>query len=168
MTYLGSSARLSDCGRYRYELTRTWSRGLARRLVVIGLNPSTADATQDDPTIRRCVRFAQREGCGGLVMVNLFAFRATDPAELAAAADPIGPDNDTALQAAFWSISSGNGTVLAAWGAHPFAVERARDLFGWVELPPFYCLGRSKGGFPRHPLYVRSSQPFELYQVPGC
>lgn len=165
MIYTAKSARLSLCGRYRYELTRAWSRGLSRRLVVIGLNPSTADANDDDPTIRRCIGFAQREGCGGLVMLNLFAFRATNPAELAQAQDPIGPDNDDALKSAFWAHTL-DAVWLAAWGAHGQAIDRAREVFSWHDAPAFYCLGRTLGGFPRHPLYVPGTQRIERYE-PG-
>jgi hypothetical protein len=163
VNYLAKGARLSACGTYRYSLTREWSRGLSRRLIVIGLNPSTADAELDDPTIRRCVSFATREGCGGLLMLNLFAFRATNPAELANAADPIGPDNDHEIQNTFWTYDVDRGTYLAAWGAHAMAVERARDLMLLWEAPRLFCLGKTKEGHPRHPLYVPGTQPLESF-----
>src|SRR5262245_13227298 len=106
-----SSAELSPCGRYRYALTRTW--GDPKKVVCwVMLNPSTADADQDDPTIRRCLGFSRAWGAGGLVVVNLFALRATDPDQLRIAADPVGPDNDSHLStAAFGRL------VVAAWGA---------------------------------------------------
>lgn len=104
-----SDALLSTCGLYRYWLSRTW--GDTPPLVVIGLNPSTADAMQDDPTIRRCIGFARREGCGGLMMLNLFAFRATDPAMLYTTQARVGPLNDYMLH------RLATGKVLAAWGA---------------------------------------------------
>src|SRR5262245_19133112 len=86
-------ALISPCGLYRYWLTRTWDNSL-RRVCWVMLNPSTADAEQDDPTIRRCVGFARSWGAGGIIVVNLFAFRASDPKALLRAADPVGPDND--------------------------------------------------------------------------
>jgi hypothetical protein len=88
-----SGAVFSPDQKYRYVLWREWS-GHPRRLVVIGLNPSTADATKNDPTVTRCINFAKREGCGGMIMLNLFAFRATDPGVMMEAADPVGPEND--------------------------------------------------------------------------
>ncbi|MFD3920195.1 DUF1643 domain-containing protein [Streptomyces sp. NPDC058595] len=92
------TALISDCGRYRYRLTRTWGPGPAA--VMVMLNPSTADGTQDDPTVRRCVTFADAWGCGGLIVVNLYAWRATKRAELKLAPDPVGPDNDAHLRTA--------------------------------------------------------------------
>jgi hypothetical protein len=106
-------AVLSVSRDYRYTLTREWDQG-GGTLNVIGLNPSTADETQDDPTIRRCVGFAKRWRFGRLVMTNLFAFRSTAPARLYEAADPIGPENDTHLLEEARKASE----VLCAWGAH--------------------------------------------------
>jgi hypothetical protein len=87
------AAVLSECGRYRYVLTRTWDHDLAA-CAFIGLNPSTADAHEDDPTIRRCIRFARDWGHGGLIMLNLFAWRSTDPRGLLDAIFPVGPPAD--------------------------------------------------------------------------
>lgn len=126
----------------------------------IMLNPSTADASQDDPTIRRCISFAKREGAGGLVVVNLYAFRATDPRQLLTAADPFGPQNASTL--GYWLYSDRVSVAVAAWGA-------------WNKLPrfpvaalalnanrPLACLGHTKSGAPRHPLYVAGNTPLEL------
>ena len=122
------------------------------------LNPSTADADQDDPTIRRCIGFARREGCGGIAVVNLFAWRATDPDELPILDDEkVGPDN------AFYvaNIAAGRRVVIA-WGAHfaahPFATLRMLELLYRVSAG-VYCLGLTKDGKPRHPLYVRGDAP---------
>ena len=98
-------------GHYRYMLGRQW--GAPPFLLWMMLNPSTADATEDDPTIRRCSGFAKHWGFGGLVVVNLFAFRATNPADLRAAEQPIGPENDRHLVNAARSCPR----VVAAWGA---------------------------------------------------
>ena len=93
------SAGFSRCGRYRYWLRRIWDPALAH-CVFIGLNPSTADATEDDPTLKRCISFAQKWGYGSLLLVNLFSLRATDPRGLKMAADPIGPKTDRWLRRA--------------------------------------------------------------------
>ncbi len=123
-------------------------------MAVVMLNPSTADATNDDPTLRRCIAFAAREGHGAVEILNLFAYRATAPAVLRAAADPVGPDNDRHLEALF----ERQRTVLAAWGAHGGLAARAEAVVRMargrgVRLT---CLGRTVAGQPRHPLYVRA------------
>jgi hypothetical protein len=147
-----SDAVLSPCGRYRYRLTRTWDDG--RPAAFVMLNPSTADADRDDPTVRRCVAFARAWGCAGLVVVNLFAFRATDPyamREQGAAA--VGPENDAHIRAAVIECSP----VVCAWGAHGGFLLRdaaVRELIRRSGLPWGMCLGLTKGGHPRHPLYV--------------
>ena len=110
---LDNGAELSDCGLYRYLLTRTWD-AQCERVVFIGLNPSTADATEDDPTIRRIIGFARSWGYGGVDMLNLFAFRATDPSDLKAAVDPVGPKNDRYLA----EYTSRSHATVAAWGVH--------------------------------------------------
>src|SRR5262249_14212908 len=94
------AAVISDCGRYRYSLTRRWGDAAEPRALFVMLNPSTADAEQDDPTIRRCIGFAKAWGMGSLEVVNLYALRATDPAALLSAPDPIGPKNDTMITSA--------------------------------------------------------------------
>lgn len=135
-------------GDYRYTLTRTWDSS-AEPLVFILLNPSTADASQDDPTIRRCIGFAKRWAFGGIVVVNLYAYRATKPRDMFAADDPVGPDNDRIIA----QVVEGK-TVVAAWGANA-----RRERFGEVlELIPgtarLLALQITKKGHPRHPLYV--------------
>lgn len=107
-----SGASLSSDGRYRYELTRRWDNSTSTVTYVM-LNPSTADASVDDPTIRRCIGFAQSHGFGGLRVLNLYAFRATQPKDMFRAIDPVGPENDTYLG----NLDTGS-TVVAAWGAH--------------------------------------------------
>ena len=96
--FMKSDAVISDCGKYRYRLTRKW--GYGRPCGFIMLNPSTADALHDDPTIRRCVGFAKAWGCGALIVVNLFAVRATSPREMMRADDPVGPENKEHVQRA--------------------------------------------------------------------
>ena len=113
------------------------------------LNPSTADAVKLDPTLRRCVGFAKREGYGGMVILNLYAFRTKDPKVMMAAADPVGPDNDRVLAGA-------TGTVVAGWGTNADPVRVIRAL----ALPPqLHALGVTKDGHPRHSLFVRADAP---------
>jgi hypothetical protein len=164
MNYAGEqinrrSAEFSPCLLYRYRLHRFWGAGPAMPFVM--LNPSTADAFTDDPTIRRCVEFARREGAGGLAVVNLYAFRATKPADLWRAVDPIGPDNATHLRLVAEQARLSGIPVVCAWGAH---VGTAAS----VLTAPFMeadrvCLGKTKHGHPRHPLYVRADQPLEPF-----
>lgn len=148
-----SGAIISACGLYRYRLSRYWSTG--KTAVFVMLNPSTADATQDDPTIRRCIGFARREGCGGLVVVNLFAFRATSPDDMKAAADPVGPENDAHIRAV---TSAADGPVIAAWGAHGSHGGRAAHVRGLIGAP-LWCLSKTKAGAPGHPLYIKGDAP---------
>ncbi|WP_116133080.1 DUF1643 domain-containing protein [Tropicimonas sp. IMCC34043] len=146
-----STAVYSDCGAYRYALTRVWAPD-APRLLYVMLNPSTATEERNDPTIERCERRARALGYGGLRACNLFALRATDPRDLRAASAPVGPDNDAALRdAAIWADA-----VLCAWGVH--GAHRGRDaevaaLLG-ASNRPLLCLGTTQAGLPRHPLYV--------------
>jgi hypothetical protein len=156
-----AGAIMSEDAIYRYALWRTWGDG-KRRLVVIGLNPSTADAVDDDPTIRRCIGFAKREQCDGLFMLNLFAFRATEPRDMLRANDPIGPDNDEYIRQC--AVGKHN-VVVAAWGA--LGGTRGRDRHVARLLGDLYCLGRTKAGQPRHPLYLPAEAPLELWSRAG-
>jgi hypothetical protein len=145
-------ATFSECGRYRYRLRRTWLPELPPVLWIM-LNPSTADAATDDPTIRRCMRFAQRwGGFGGLEVCNLFALRSTDPKALRQAADPVGPDNDRAILEA----SKAAGCVVVAWGAGGELKGRGRIVARALSFvrADLVCLGRTQRGHPLHPLYV--------------
>jgi hypothetical protein len=153
MNTISSSAFLSPCNTYRYRLGRSWGPGPAD--VWIMLNPSTADATLDDPTIRRCIGFSRSWGSGSLVVVNLFALRATDPAELAHHPDPVGLDNDEHIAFAAAGAREHGGRIFAAWGAHPMAAERAHAVARLVDPTALLCLGTTKAGAPRHPLYVK-------------
>lgn len=151
------TAEFSPCGTYRYTLTRKLSTPLrwVKPALFIMLNPSTADAVKDDPTIRRCIKFAEREGCTDLTVVNLYALRATDPRELTKHDNPIGPLND--LRIAEQVYKHRYGLIVAAWGAHPFAKDRAKEVIG--QYNSFLCLGQTKDGSPRHPLYIKGDQP---------
>lgn len=142
-------ATFSPCHTYRYTLWRSWGDDTPKNFVMfIGLNPSTADAFQDDPTIRRCIGFAQSWGYGALCMANLFAFRATEPADMRAALDPIGPDNDKTLT----DLAACASKIVAAWGTHGAHLGRDKQVL--ALLPDLYCLRQTKQGHPAHPLYL--------------
>jgi len=157
------SAIISDCGAYRYSLTREGLGGflgdgprVPLKLKFIMLNPSTADATIDDPTIRRCMSFAKGWEYNEFEVLNLYALRATNPLDLWVHGDPIGPDNDGHLRRV---ASDGYAVIVCAWGANakPERAEAVRRLF-LMSGKTLWCLGMTKGGAPRHPLYVRGDQ----------
>jgi len=162
-----SSAVISSCGRYRYWLERRWSASLP--LTFVMLNPSTADATIDDPTIRRCAGFARREGAGGIVVVNLYAFRATNPRDLASAADPVGTECDAHLDVA-GACGCPGAPIIAAWGATkvgraPYREhdERVAGVLARLRgFGPVHCLGSTASGAPRHPLYLPGDAPLTV------
>lgn len=154
------SALISPCGTYRYWLRRVWDPALPLALFGL-LNPSKADAEIDDPTARRGIGFAMAWGYGGLIFVNMYAFRSTDPKQLLKVPDPIGPDNDRHIQ----EQAAQAEIKVAAWGSnYPrrhrgkgigdpriyFRVGAMRRLLG----PPVYCLGVTQNGDPKHPLYL--------------
>jgi len=162
-------AHISVCGRYRYTLRREWAVERAPgQITYVMLNPSTADGDVDDPTVRKCIGFARRfNDVNAIEIVNLFAWRATDPRDLgrAPARDIIGPWNDDAIIEA---VNRARGTVVVAWGAHAIAQFRHRDamVLGLIKAcgKRPVCLGRAKGGAPRHPLMVAYSTDFEDYE----
>tara|TARA_R100001086_G_scaffold245787_3_gene177160 strand:+ start:3067 stop:3570 length:504 start_codon:yes stop_codon:yes gene_type:complete len=149
-----SNATLSPCRTYRYSLHRLWKLN-AGNLLVIGLNPSTADENTDDPTVRRCIGFARSWGFGSLTMANLFAYRSTNPEGLRVPEDPVGPEND------WWLVhlARASACVVCAWGAVGALNGRSTDVRALfrTELPELtLChLGLTKSGQPRHPLYLR-------------
>lgn len=158
-------AIISDCGTYRYLLSRVL-QGHGDPLVFIMLNPSTADAMQDDPTIRRCVGFANREGASAMVVINLYAFRATEPQcmfiEERLGVDIVGPQNNEMIRKVVgWPASR----VVCAWGAAHHAMLRAREVERILRErgAELVCLGTTGKGMPRHPLYVKSDQPLVPY-----
>ena len=147
------SAVISECGKYRYKLIRDIPQLVrwVKPCLFIMLNPSTADATENDPTIRKCMAFANKWLCTRLTVVNLFAYRATDPNELESAEDAEGELNDGYL---FDEVENHlkTGIIVAAWGAHKFARRRAE----WVrnQLFQIECLGTNKDKSPKHPLFL--------------
>ncbi len=154
------TALISDCGLYRYELTRVWQKG-APLLVTCMLNPSTADADIDDPTIRTLIHFGKAWGYGGLMVVNLFAFRSSSPSVMMAQTYPRGPKNEGAIATALGIARAQNTPMLAAWGANGAHHAGPRDLLGgqdWLcilakrHTVDLVCLGLTKDGFPKHPM----------------
>lgn len=161
-TYPQRGATLSDCGQYRYALTRRWAPGGATCTFIM-LNPSTADALEDDPTIRQCMGFAATWGCNALHVANVYAYRSTDPAGLWSAPDPVGPDNAHHLVCAATAAADTGGPVVAAWGAHakPAQVATTMHVLDKWEV---CCLGTTKGGAPRHPLYLPKTTELTPWQ----
>ena len=165
--YQLKGAHISDCKKYRYSLWRTWDwQGPASCVMFVGLNPSKADAVRDDLTITKCVGFAKRWGYGGICMLNLFAFRATNPLEMLAAKDPVGPRNE----ASFSYYRTRVGLIVAAWGGLD---RKYREGVQWtvriektVELinKPIYCLGCTQEGQPRHPSRLAYATEYELWR----
>lgn len=160
MEELIRGAEISLCGKYRYRLTRLWDRSRPR-LGVIMLNPSTADADKDDPTIRKVMEFAKRLGYGGIEVVNLFALRATKQKDLWAAVEKdgysaaVGASNDIS----FKEMLSCTAAVMCAWGVED-KKDNIRSRVNWLHLHVFneniklFDIGKTQGGSPRHPLYV--------------
>lgn len=151
---------------HRFSLIRQWDADLPT-MVVIGLNPSTADENADDPTIRRCIKFAQRENCGTLIMVNLFSYRATDPKELIGRTLvdlACGGSNSKIVRRICKAVSQKNGTIICAWGVQG-AMHNAEKIYRHL-LRDFKleCLGHTLAGHPRHPLYVRADAPVILWE----
>lgn len=137
------NAKFSACRRYRYALWRSWEPA-GPKVLFIGLNPSTADETKDDATIRRCIAYAKQWGYGGMIMGNLFAYRSTDPAQLKSAEDPIGPDNDVWLR----KLTKQAQSVVAMWGNHGCFLGRHQKVL--AELPNPMCFKLTKRGQPHH------------------
>ena len=141
------SAMFSDNRKYRYTLWRTWDSKLGYAMF-IGLNPSTADETEDDPTVRRCIGFAKLWGYGVLCMTNLFAYRATNPNDMQKADYPIGSKNDYFLK----RMASSANIVIAAWGTKGNYLQRDKAVISLI--PNKHILRLTKNGYPAHPLYL--------------
>ncbi len=159
-----SSAVFSECGTYRYSLRREWDDS-KMLLVWCMLNPSKAGADDDDPSVRRVRGFTKREGrYGGFILVNVWALIATDPKDLHAQRSAFEPENLIHIQHA-----AVGRDVVVAWGAR---VARGPGLQNVMRIlngcaASIRCLGYTKGGEPRHPLYLRKDTPFERYPGQG-
>lgn len=157
------AAHITECGLFRTWLTRRWEEWPKRALIMHGLNPSKADAEIDDPTIRRDISFAKREGCGMLMKTNLYEFRATEPKDMFAAAERRAPD--------YWqrmgdllAMAPCPVVVVACWGVNAKQAD-ADEFCAWAQdnSIPLWCLGKTISGAPRHPLYVKGDQPLERF-----
>lgn len=167
------TAVISTCGLYRYMLSRSFAGLLEvgkkpRMALWVMLNPSTADADTDDPTIRRCASFSKREGFAGFYVGNLYALRSANPDDLRdsmeAGIDPIGPENDEYLR----TLASWSDAIICAWGAHDMARENYRAAAVMNLLCRYHdlmCLGLTGGGSARHPLYVKGDAPLTLLKA---
>lgn len=163
-TEIERSAVFSECRRYRYTLTRVWDWD---SLVVnfIGLNPSVANENDDDATIRRCMGFARSWGYGGIVMTNLFAWCATDPKEMKAAAEPIGKLNDSYLIRPVPEQYLAD--PVACWGNHGIHLGRDKAVMELLKRQQVHCLGRTKGGCPKHPVRLAKVTKLERFKIEG-
>ena len=161
------SAVISGCGKYRYRLERYALSG-AGSIAWIMVNPSTADANEDDATIRKCIGFSERLGAGWLIVGNIFAYRATDVKEIGGVLDPHGPDNDSHLR----DIIAHAGTVIVGWGPTAKLPKLLRHRYMRVvriaaELGrPLMCLGTAQDGHPRHPLMLAYDTPLVEWKRP--
>ena len=150
-----NTAKLSECRKYRYALWRTWDDSKPY-VMFVGLNPSTADENTDDPTLTRCINYAKSWGYGGVCMVNLFAYRATEPSDMKASNDPIGSENNKWLK----NMAKEAALVVAAWGNDGSYLGRSKQVL--EIIPNLSCLKVNKSGEPAHPLY----QAAKLKPVP--
>ena len=151
-----NGADFSSCRKYRYTLWRTWSSNKPK-VMFLGLNPSTADEVKNDPTVTRCIKYAQKWGYGGMYMMNIFAFRTTYPVELKKAKNPIGPDNDKWIKL----ISNKVDLSVGACGNDGQYLNRSITIKQLVDN--LHCLKINNSGEPAHPLYLKASlKPFRF------
>jgi len=163
-----SGATISPDGVYRYHLWRRWTDGPGRFATFIMLNPSTADAEVDDPTIRRCIGFAKAWGMSGMEVLNLYALRATDPKRLRQVPDPVGPGNDEWLRDRAGRASRNGWPLIAAWGVNAKS-DRVRHVMSFPGMAALTALGTTKHGHPKHPLFLpRTSERTVWPPSPRC
>lgn len=153
-----SDAITDSSGAYRYLLFRSWNEILPHVCFCM-LNPSTADSSADDPTIRRCISFAKSWGCGSISVINLFAYRATSPKELKLTPDPTGIHNFCFV----YLISQQAIMTVAAWGSLGGQLHQDMHVLPLLKNP--VCLGLTKAGQPRHPLYTPGDAQLRPYVV---
>ena len=155
---MDSDAKLSSCGQYRYVLNRTWDDTL-QTLGVVCLNPSTADAEGDDPTVRKCIALTKHWGYGGFVLVNLFAWRATDKTEIKEVDDPVGPSNDSEIETALADVED----VFVAWGNDGVYLGRSstvREILARLGKN-YFCIKQNTNNEPVHPLYQSNTSEYQ-------
>lgn len=158
-----AGAIFSECLRYRYHLWRQWRELTASAGFVLWLmlNPSSATELVLDPTLTRCKGFTQRFGFSRFEVVNLYALRSTDPKALLAEPDPVGPSNDLVIRACMEKAT----VIVVGWGAFPMAANRARRVVELAEGKQLHCLGTTKDGHPRHPLYLPGSAELRPWAI---
>jgi hypothetical protein len=144
-------------GPYRYLLWRVWSPGSPRLLWIL-LNPSRADSCVDDPTLRRILGFSHSFGFGGIEVVNLFALRSPDPGILTRVSDPVGPENDRYIREALERAAK----IVVAWGSNGRLHDRDNEILAQIDRS-IYCLGVTRDGYPRHPLYLCRDIPLRSF-----
>ena len=154
-----SSATFSECRRYRYTLSRRWCLD-KKKVAFIGLNPSTADEFKDDATVRRCANYALDWGFGSLQMLNIFAFRATEPAEMKSEPEPVGPENDSYLVKVVQTVD----LIVCGWGANGSHRGRNEEVLRLLSGFDLHCLTVTKDGHPGHPLYLKKELRPVLFQ----
>jgi hypothetical protein len=151
--FIEKSAIFSDDKIYRYTLSRKWSGGNGKFVVWIMLNPSTADDQLEDPTIRRCCLYAKDWGYSGIIILNIFAFRDTDPSKMKKFHSPIGKDNDRYILEVV--NNDDVGLIIGGWGQHGSHLNRNGHVKKLLSHKTIHCLGKTKCGNPLHPLYLR-------------
>ena len=150
--FTSQGAKFDAQRRFRYTLWRGWgAQGNCRYVNFVMLNPSTADENVFDPTVRRCYGYAKDWGYNAFYVTNIFALRATDPRELYSCHDPVGPTNDQWIR----ETATYAELVVAAWGTHGKLHERGLKVAEMLQEFEPKCLGLTKKGHPRHPLYLR-------------
>jgi len=149
---MDKSAYISKCKKYRYWLYRSWDKN-KKICAFIMLNPSTADGKVDDPTIRKCIMYAERLGYGSLYVVNLFAFRATNKKEIMKVDNPVGPENDKNIL----EIAKKSNIIIAAWGEYGKYLDRSSVVLNELYRKGYkvFCLKLTKCNEPYHPLYLK-------------
>jgi hypothetical protein len=149
-------ATFDRSGRYRYRLWRQWDEALPA-ITLVMLNPSAADAVYNDQTISTCMRLARRFNFGSIEVVNLFAYCTSDPRQLKQARNPVGKHNDHYI----WASAQKANSILIAWGNHGNLQSRHMEVLDMLVhlATPLYCLGVTKQGQPRHPLYLPGDAP---------
>ena len=158
------TAVFSEDGKYRYWLYRSWpdyqNSPPTECMVWLMLNPSKANAHRDDNTIVKCMKFSEKWGYNQIVILNLFAFVSTDSKLLHSTPEIIGPENDNYI-----SKSCYGKKVVCAWGAHPKVRDRALDVLKLINKDNVYCLGITKDGWPKHPLYIPYTANLMKYEI---
>ena len=151
-TMKASSAKFSPDRLHRYALWRVWDNSLPVAMF-IGLNPSTADEIKNDNTVTKCINYARTWGYGGMIMSNIFAYRATNPEDMKAVPDPVGPDNDKWLL----KLAKEAKLIVAAWGNRGEHMDRGKAVRELFKNKSMHCLAMNNTGHPKHPLYCKNS-----------